>query len=109
VFCPDHGCVDCADESGYDDDCDGCAQANTVAYYEEWPEAVHEQCDVHCAECDACFRTGTVCRWCQLCTDHVDDEYGECLAGAVWSRARRREIPYSRHSTWNPATERWSE
>lgn len=113
--CDVHGCPFCQwapfEQNPWIDPCATCAQLReaafraTVALNPLW-QCELEDC-LHCTTCNKCAKTGEVCRECGLCLEHQDDDGLSPCEEAVWSKARRREVEYFRHTLLNPDTGRW--
>jgi hypothetical protein len=112
--CPRHGCPICLRDDQPAGACTTCDQACDDHYDRQWPETVvdpatghdGEDC-THCTVCDTCQGTGTVCRWCQRCTQHQTETGADCEQ-LRWDTFVRAERTYWVHSTFDKTTRRWS-
>jgi hypothetical protein len=112
--CSEHGCPGCFTDDFGCGECEDCDEQICLQYDRDWPETVvdpatghdGEGC-IHCTVCGRCRGTGTVCRWCERCTEHQDEVGADCER-LRWDRFLRAERTYWEHSVFDKATGRWS-
>lgn len=111
-FCPWHGGrITGATRSKT---CSSCTVAWSRAKRAGWKRPTgHEGVDcLSCWVCGLCKGTGRVCRQCRTCDEHTPDlndpttPTSDCVR-TVWSRARRRDIPFHDPDLFDPARQRW--
>lgn len=115
--CGYHGCPSCHElaygkERGPGGGCEACYGLGLASYFLEFPGAECELADcTHCTEpgCNACMKTGRVCRHCARCVDHADPGQADACTGTRWSQLHRAEVEFHVPSTYNRHTGLWSE
>lgn len=112
--CDEHGCPFCQDgreQIPWITPCSSCEQqrhASHRAFLALNPAVVCELEDcLHCAACDACSKTGQVCRNCEHCVACEEEAMLSPCELYRWDRVTRTQRAYFQHSLRDPITGRW--